>query len=77
MLSGEGMFPPGFDLSICREDDGSGAASARLAGGEGAAGVRCSVIIAAHGAAIAGGCAALGAGDLIVTDAGARSGTRS
>ena len=64
VLSGAGdIFCAGFDLSLCR-DDGN-AMSALL---EGLSGVilslriaPCPVVISAHGGAIAGGCALLGA----------------
>lgn len=76
-LRGEGdAFCAGFDLSLCRDNDDvlrellSGLSRAILA-------LRAApqpVVIAAHGAAIAGGCALLGGADYVVTDAGARIG---
>lgn len=77
LIRGEGdAFCAGFDLSLCRDDDNvlrellSGLSRAILA-------LRAApqpVVIAAHGAAIAGGCALLGGGDYVVTDAGAKIG---
>lgn len=77
VLSGAGdIFCAGFDLSLCR-DDGN-AMSALL---EGLSGVilslriaPCPVVISAHGGAIAGGCALLGAGDIIHTTSAAKLG---
>lgn len=77
LLRGEGdAFCAGFDLSLCRDNDDvlrdllSGLSRAILA-------LRAApqpVVIAAHGAAIAGGCALLGGGDYVVTDAAAKIG---
>ncbi|MBX3401828.1 MAG: enoyl-CoA hydratase/isomerase family protein [Phycisphaeraceae bacterium] len=77
LLRGEGdAFCSGFDLSLCRDDDNvlrellSGLSRAIVA-------LRAApqpVVIAAHGAAIAGGCALLGGGDYVVTDAAAKIG---
>ncbi|QOI99022.1 MAG: enoyl-CoA hydratase/isomerase family protein [Phycisphaeraceae bacterium] len=84
LLTGEGpVFCAGFDLSLCREEaeaGGGGATVLRslLTGlSQAVAALReqpLPVVIAAHGAALAGGCALLGAGDLVVTDAGAKLG---
>lgn len=71
-----GVFCAGFDMGVVREDPG------RLGGLLGALagvvrGLKLSpvpVVIAAHGAAIAGGCALLCGGDVVVTEAGARLG---
>lgn len=76
-LRGEGaVFCSGFDLSLCRETSealaqmlrGLSDAIRRLR--------RCPkpVVIAAHGAAIAGGCALLGGADLVVTNMEAKLG---
>ncbi len=77
VLRGEGaMFCSGFDLSLCRDD--SGALRELLIGLSRA--VRSlrrtskPVVIAAHGGAIAGGCALLGGGDFIITDQHAKLG---
>lgn len=77
VLSGVGeVFCAGFDLTLCRDDDGvlgellTGLAAAVKA-------VRtapCPVVVSAHGAAIAGGCALALAGDLVVTNAEAKLG---
>jgi methylglutaconyl-CoA hydratase len=77
VLAGEGsVFCAGFDLSLCIEDEG---AMPELL-------TRLSICVrkirrlptpvvgAASGAAIAGGCALLGACDFVVTDAGAKIG---
>lgn len=77
VLRGEGaMFCSGFDLSLCRRD--SGALRELLAGLSRAIRAlrRASrpVVIAAHGGAIAGGCALLGGADLVVTDQHAKLG---
>jgi methylglutaconyl-CoA hydratase len=77
VLSGEGdTFCAGFDLTLCQHDDG---ALAKLLQGLAACvralnSVPCPVIVSAHGAAIAGGCALLGAGDFIVTTTSAKLG---
>lgn len=77
VLRGEGaMFCSGFDLSLCRDD--SGVLLELLTGLSRA--VRAlrrmikPVVIAAHGGAIAGGCALLGGGDFIITDQHAKLG---
>jgi methylglutaconyl-CoA hydratase len=77
LLRGEGkLFCSGFDLSLCRDDHA--ALAAMLAGLSAAIRAlrRCSrpVIIGAHGGAIAGGAALLGAADLVVADAHCRIG---
>lgn len=77
VLSGVGaVFCAGFDLSLAREDDG---AVADLLNGlsKAARALRsapCPVVVSAHGAAIAGGCALLCAGDFAVTDDTAKIG---
>lgn len=77
LFRGEGdAFCAGFDLSLCRDDDNvlrellEGLSRAIVA-------LRAApqpVVIVAHGAAIAGGCALLGGGDYVVTDAAAKVG---
>ena len=77
LLRGEGsVFCAGFDLSLCKE---SSAALAQMLRGLSSAArtlrrVEKPVVIAAHGAAIAGGCAILCGADLVVTDRDARLG---
>ena len=77
LLRGNGpRFCAGFDLSMCRDDDtilpalltklSAAIRALRRAPGP--------VVIAAHGAAIAGGCAILGGGDFVITDANAKLG---
>ncbi|MBX3389093.1 MAG: enoyl-CoA hydratase/isomerase family protein [Phycisphaeraceae bacterium] len=79
LLSGEGAaFCAGFDLSRCK-DSPDGAVMRALLNGlhlciGALAALDSPVIIAAHGAAIAGGCALLGGGDVIVTNADAKLG---
>jgi methylglutaconyl-CoA hydratase len=77
LLTGEGdLFCAGFDLSLCRDDDtvlpallsGLSACIAALRNAP------CPVIISAHGAAIAGGCALLGGGDIVLTTDDAKIG---
>ncbi|MCA9307241.1 MAG: enoyl-CoA hydratase/isomerase family protein [Phycisphaerales bacterium] len=77
LLRGEGsVFCAGFDLIACRHDD---QLLARLLTGLSKA-IRAirrapqPVVVAAHGAAIAGGCALLGAGDIVITDQRAKLG---
>lgn len=79
VLAGEGQsFCAGFDLSLCKADP-SGATMRQLLTGLSRA---CTimrrtdkpVVIAAHGAAIAGGCALLGGADVVVTDTNAKLG---
>ncbi len=73
VLAGAGkVFCAGFDLSLCK-DDHSGAAMRSLLTGLSRAVLAlretpAPVVIAAHGAAIAGGCALLGGGDLVITN---------
>lgn len=77
LLQGTGeTFCSGFDLSACRDDP---AALARLLTSlytviAALRGLPCPVVIAAHGAAIAGGCALLCAADFVVTHDDARLG---
>ena len=77
LLRGEGsVFCAGFDLIACQHDD---QLLSRLLTGLSRA-IRVirrapqPVVVAAHGAAIAGGCALLGAGDIVITDQRAKLG---
>lgn len=77
VLSGEGdVFCTGFDLTLCRDD--RGALAALLTGlSHAVRGIRRTpvpVVAAAHGAAIAGGCALLGGADFVVADLSAKFG---
>lgn len=77
LLEGNGAaFCAGFDLTLCREN--STALDQLLTGLGGALRVlrRCDkpVVLAAHGAAIAGGCALLGGADIVITHHDARIG---
>src|SRR5690606_29099547 len=79
LLCGEGrVFCAGFDLDACRGEGGDDALRRLLRGLSAAiAGLRAQerpVVVAAHGAAIAGGCALLGSADVVVADAGAKLG---
>lgn len=72
------MFCSGFDLSLCVASP-DGAVMRRLLTGLSAfiGALRrfpAPVVVAARGAALAGGCAILGGGDVVVTDPGARLG---
>lgn len=77
VLSGVGdVFCAGFDLTLCKTDDG---ALARMLRGLSRAvtalrSAPCPVIVSAHGAAIAGGCALVCAADFAITDSHARLG---
>ncbi len=79
LLAGEGkVFCAGFDLSLCRDDD-SGRVMRELLTGLSRVilalrSAPLPVVVSAHGAAIAGGCALLGGGDLVVTNDGATLG---
>jgi methylglutaconyl-CoA hydratase len=73
LMYGEGpAFCAGFDLDLCRDDPGGAVLGQLLEGLWGA--VRafqaqpCPVIMAVHGAAIAGGCALLGGADIVVAE---------
>lgn len=79
LLAGSGgMFCSGFDLALCQADP-EGGTMRRLLAGLGAT-VRAlrslpiPVVVAAHGGAIAGGCALLGGGDVVVADRAAKIG---
>jgi len=73
LLTGDGKcFCAGFDLSLCR-DDHSGAVMRKLLtelsrAVQSLRDTPAPVVIAAHGAAVAGGCALLGGGDIVVTN---------
>ncbi len=79
VLAGEGkVFCAGFDLSLCRESP-DGAVMRELLTNLSHAiatlrGLAVPVVAAAHGAAIAGGCALLGGADIVVGDAAGRYG---
>lgn len=77
ILAGKGdAFCAGFDLSLCK--DNSRALEDLLIGLSRAIRLMrdlpCPVVLAAHGAAIAGGCALLGGADVVVTHAACRLG---
>lgn len=79
LLSGEGaVFCAGFDLSLCKESPEGEVMRSLLVGLHACVTALCEldipVVIAAQGAAIAGGCAILGGGDVIVTNADAKLG---
>ena len=79
VLAGAGkVFCAGFDLDLCRDHPDGSVMRELLTGlSLAVASLRASgvpVVIAAHGAAIAGGCALLGGGDFVVADAGAKFG---
>lgn len=77
IVRGEGAaFCSGFDLDACRDDP---LAMRSLLTGlsntiRALRKCSCPVVMAAHGAAIAGGCALLGGADIVVTDANAKFG---
>jgi enoyl-CoA hydratase/carnithine racemase len=77
LLRGEGsVFCAGFDLSLCKQD--SSALAAMLRGLSRAVRrlrrAEKPVIVAAHGGAVAGGCALLAGADLVIGDARAKYG---
>lgn len=79
LLSGDGAaFCAGFDLSLCKDSPDGTVMRSLLTGLHDCIGALRSleipVVIAAHGAAIAGGCALLGGGDVILTNAEAKLG---
>jgi enoyl-CoA hydratase/carnithine racemase len=77
VLRGEGsVFCAGFDLELCNTDDTALPALLRTlsAAIRALRRARQPVVIAAHGAAIAGGCALLGAGDLVISHPSAKLG---
>lgn len=79
VLAGRGSaFCAGFDLDLCKAHP-DGSVMRQLLSGLSAVilalrNARLPVVIAAHGAAIAGGCALLGGADLVVTDENAKLG---
>ncbi|MBS0191297.1 MAG: enoyl-CoA hydratase/isomerase family protein [Phycisphaerales bacterium] len=79
LLTGEGaVFCAGFDLSLCKDAPGGEVMRALLEGLHRAISalrrLEIPVVVGAHGAAIAGGCALLGGGDLVVTNSDAKLG---
>lgn len=79
LLAGEGrVFCAGFDLTLCRESPNGSVMRDLLSGLSGAIramrGLDIPVVIACHGAAIAGGCALLGGADVVVADRGCKLG---
>jgi enoyl-CoA hydratase/carnithine racemase len=79
VLGGSGeVFCSGFDLTLCRDDPGGRVLGTMLT--QLSAAIRAlrntpiPVIVAAQGAAIAGGCALLGGGDVVVTNRAAKLG---
>ncbi len=79
LLSGQGpAFCAGFDLSLCKDHPDGSVMRALLSGLHDCIAALRSldipVVIAAHGSAIAGGCALLGGGDIIITNAQAKIG---
>lgn len=77
LLRGEGpMFCAGFDLDVCRDDPF--AMRSLLTALSNTIRVlrtsRCPMVMAAHGGAIAGGCALLGGADVVVADGAAKFG---
>ncbi len=79
VLRGSGkVFCSGFDLDLCRDRPDGAVMRALLSGLSSAvAALRACgvpVVAAAHGAAIAGGCALLGGADFVVAEAGAKFG---
>lgn len=80
LLRGEGkVFCSGFDLDLCRDDGPEQTVMRSFLEGLSRAILAmrsspCPVVIACHGAAIAGGCALLGGADVVVADRGAKLG---
>ncbi len=79
VIRGEGaVFCAGFDLKVCRDAPDGSVMRALLTGLSEAIvalrGLPIPVVAAAHGAAIAGGCALLGGADVVVADRGAKVG---
>jgi enoyl-CoA hydratase/carnithine racemase len=77
VLAGAGkVFCAGFDLSLCRDDEQMMAALlTRLSGAiQALRRLPAPVVVAAHGGAIAGGCALLGGADIVVSDREAKLG---
>lgn len=79
VLAGEGkLFCAGFDLALCKADPSGGVMRSLLSGLSGACAImrrtQKPVVVAAHGGAIAGGCALLGGADVVVCDLHAKLG---
>lgn len=79
LVRGRGdAFCAGFDLALCRDDAESVALRALLTElSEAVRAMRACpvpVVLCAHGAAVAGGCAMLGGADIVVTDRAAKLG---
>lgn len=79
VLAGEGkVFCAGFDLALCQANPDGSVMRSLLTGLSRAIivlrGLSVPVVIAAHGAAIAGGCALLGGADIVVADRAAKFG---
>jgi len=79
LVTGDGSaFCAGFDLSLCKDSPDGTVMRALLTGLHECIGalrlLDIPVVIAAHGAAIAGGCALLGGGDVILTNTDAKLG---
>lgn len=79
LVAGEGpAFCAGFDLSLCKDHPDGSVLRALLTGlADAIQTLRTQprpVVIAAHGAAVAGGCALLGAADFVLTNDGAKLG---
>jgi len=79
LLTGAGkVFCSGFDLKACHADETHETLRRLLIGLDRVIrtlrGLEAPVVVAAHGAAIAGGCAMLGGADVVVADKGAKLG---
>lgn len=79
VLAGEGkLFCAGFDLALCKADPSGGVMRSLLSGLSRACTImrrtQKPVVVAAHGGAIAGGCALLGGADVVVCDIHAKLG---
>lgn len=79
LVRGEGkVFCAGFDLTLCKDDPHGSVMRSLLEGlSNSIVAMRNAtppVVLAAHGAAIAGGCALLGGADVVVTDPDAKLG---
>jgi enoyl-CoA hydratase/carnithine racemase len=79
LVAGDGkVFCAGFDLDLCRGSSDGGVMRGLLtrlsATIVALRALPIPVVVAAHGAAIAGGCALLGGADVVITDRGAKLG---
>lgn len=79
LVTGEGpAFCSGFDLDLCRDDPSGQALRLLLVGlSDAIRALRdqpCPVVMAVHGAAVAGGCALLGGSDVTVAELGTKLG---